>query len=88
MDWFVAIFLLVIGVFFIVMNWIIFYHNTFKGGHWSFVFFMGAVLTAIGLAGLPVKGTWRFWWLPFFLDFTCVPALIYGIFYWIRKRKT
>ena len=73
------------------MNWIIFFNGIFKKRQSSWIPLMGGVFTAIGLASLPIKGLWKFWWLPLIIDWGCLPGLAHTAYYWLfiyKKSQT
>lgn len=77
-DWILSLIPLLIGAYLVVMNWIIAYQGIFRQKHASSVPILGGLMLAVGLATLPTETPFRFWWLPFLIDWGCVPMFVYA----------
>ena len=67
---------LVVGLFLIIMNWMIVYSIYVKKQHSSWVPLLGGLFCLVGLAGLPIEGIEKFWWVPLTIDYGCFPVLV------------
>jgi len=72
----------------IVMNWFIAYHGIFNQRRASSVPILGGLFLAIGLATMPTETSFTFWWLPFFVDWGCVPMFVYAAWTGLRGRRS
>jgi hypothetical protein len=43
---------------------------------------IGGVSGAAALFIAPVQGLWRFWPIPLFIDYGCIPVFVYGLYFW------
>lgn len=66
-----------IGVFFVIVNWMIVYNAYVKNKHSSWVPLLGGLFVAIGLSALPYESIQNYLWVPFIIDYGCLPALIH-----------
>ncbi len=53
----------------------------------SWIPLLGGVFAAIGLVMLPYPRIRVFWWLPFLLDYGCVPGFAYTAYWYLFVRK-
>ena len=74
-----SLLILALGLFFIFANWSIFYNNYFtKNQHSSWVPLLGGLFTAVGAGNSPLNDhVEAWWWVPFVVDYGCLPALIH-----------
>lgn len=77
MRWGSAVLILGLGVYVIVLNGCIVFNNISGKKFVSWVPLLGGLLAAIGLGALPVEGASRWAWVPFVIDYGCLPALIH-----------
>ncbi|HEY6139557.1 MAG TPA: hypothetical protein VI670_17480 [Thermoanaerobaculia bacterium] len=75
--------LLALGLWIIVLNWAVVW--TAKVGRKkvpSWTPLLGGVLAAAGLALIPNTSHW--WWLPFLVDWGCLPGLVHTVLMYRR----
>ena len=74
-----SLLILAVGLFFIFVNWSIFYNNYFtKNKYSSWVPLLGGLFTAVGAGNSPLNDyVEAWWWVPFVVDYGCLPALIH-----------
>ena len=79
-----AITLLAIGVVFIAYNALILWSEVVRKAQASSVVpIFGGILAGVGIAILPVAGSWKWAWIPLLLDWGGV-GLLYAI--WVERR--
>lgn len=72
--------LIVAGLYMSVMNWVIVIRHYLYQKTSSMVIGVPGVLLAFGLSALPDREIAIYWWLAFFVDFSCIPYLLYLLF--------
>lgn len=79
---------IVVGLFFVLMNWIVVVRRVLLGKHSSWVPVLGGFLTSIGIILLPYQDLRFYWWIPFIIDFGSLPGLLFTVFYfaWMRIK--
>ena len=88
MDFILSILLIFIGGFIVVANWVIFYNGLVKKKFSSWVPIFGGLFLSIGLGTFPNYDLFEYAWIPFFIDWGCVPGFSHTIwFYSTRKNK-
>jgi hypothetical protein len=85
-DWAVSSIFIVIGGYVIVMNWAIFFRGLIKKKQSSWIPIIGGLFVAIGLNASPVEGLSRFLWLPFFVDWGCIPGLTHTAWFYLTGK--
>jgi len=75
------------GSFVMVMNWAVIVQWMINGKHSSWVPFVGGSLVAMGMVIAPFAFLNKFWWIPFFADWGCVPGIGMTAFYFVWKRS-
>lgn len=68
----------IIGLFFIVTNWCIFWRGWIKKRppYVSPNPFIGGIFTAIGILLIPCNEMWYLCFIPLFADLGCIPLII------------
>ena len=81
--------ILAMGLFVIFANWSIFYNNNFtKNKHSSWVPLMGGLFTAVGADNSLFNDYFDGWsWVPFVVDYGCLPALIHIAWFLMFRRR-
>ena len=59
-----------------------------RGRHISPVPLLGGLLGAVGLCLIPVKGAWRWFWIPLIADVACIPIPVSAIVYYVLRRSS
>lgn len=77
-QYIVAVICFVIGLFFTVTNWYIFWRGWIKKRppHISPNPFIGGVSTALGILLIPNNEMWHLCFIPLFADLGCIPLII------------
>lgn len=78
--------LIVVGLFFIVMNWAVVLQWLLRRKHSSWVPLFGGLLAAIGTVVLPYPYFRSFWWVPLVIDWGSLPGLIFTVFYFGGRK--
>ena len=86
MNWILPLILLVIGAFFIIVNWSVFYYGMIKEEYHSWVPLVGGVFASVGLGTLPVEGVKSYWWMPSILDYGSLPGLSYTAWFFLTGK--
>lgn len=68
--------LICLGLYFIIMNWMIVAHWILYRRHSSSAPLVGGTLAAIGILVVPNSNVHAFWWVPLFLDWGCIPGFV------------
>ncbi len=80
--------LLLLGTFFITMNWVGIARWFFTNKHYSWVPLLGGVLASIGMATMPNPTMNSLWWTPLFIDWGCVPGFSWTISFFAWRALT
>ena len=89
MRWCIALISLLLGIWAIIGNYFIVI-KTYITKKWeSLIPLVGGILSAIGIAVLPLNSVNKLWWIPLLIDIGCVPILIYTLVYrlFFHRRK-
>lgn len=87
MDWILSLVLILIGGYVTAMNWAIFFQGFVKKKQSSWAPIIGGLFLAIGLASSPVRSLSKFWWVPFFVDWGCIPGLAHTAWFYLTKKR-
>ena len=84
--WILSILFLLLSAYLTFVNWSVFINNyILKKPFVSAVTFGGGLLGGIGLIILPVENAWKWFWVPFVIDWGSLPVIIFSIVYAIRE---
>ena len=85
----VSVVLGIMSAWVIVSNWYgVFCGVVLRRTGYSWAPIVGGLLGAIAIAVLPIRGITKWCWLPFIVDFGCLPVLILTIIaYALTKKK-
>jgi len=85
--WIISIVLIIFGVYVSVMNWAVFVYNHIVKKEWtSAIPLVGGVFCALGIALLPVTGSWKYAWIPFLADWGSVPVILTSLFFNVKQK--
>jgi hypothetical protein len=80
LKWIIGSALLLVGGWLMILNALVFWRRCVqKRVASSWIPFLGGLLAAAGLALIPLAGIHKWWWLPFFLDWGCLPGITFSI---------
>lgn len=85
---YISILLLALFTYISFANFLIFYNNNIRKQ--KFVSYIPFVNGFIGLAGIllyPNNNFSRYWWVPFLIDWGCIPLVVELVIYRITHKK-
>ena len=79
--------ILLIGLFFVFVNWLIVYSTYIKKEYSSWVPLLGGLFCIVGLGNLELGNMEKYWWIPLTIDYGCFPALIQMAWLFLFSKK-
>lgn len=76
---------ILIGVFLIIINWLIVYYALVHKKHSSIIPIFGGGAVSIGLILLGEPFNF-YWWLPLLLDYGTIPLLVHTAYFFIFQK--
>lgn len=82
-----AVTLLIIGVFFISFNAMVFWIDIVCGRHAPAVApIVGGIIASAGIVIMPLDNAWHWFWVPLLLDWGGIPLFLYGAFRFLMSK--
>ncbi len=76
-QWIFGILFLVFGTYMSAMNWACFVNNVIPSRRFaSVVPLVGGISGSIGVICLPISGVWKYFWIPFIVDYGSIPLIL------------
>lgn len=80
--------LILVGGYLVIINAMAAYKGYVKKQHSSRAPLLGGLLMAIGISQIPVQALQPFWWVPFLVDYGCLPMVLELVYSTLKGRSS